>query len=637
MNIIKSYIVTNAAASSGGGSGSLTSFSAGNLTPLFTTSVSNPTTTPALTFALVNQNANLVYAGPSTGPEAAPTFRALVASDLPSDSGAYWKTSGTSTLTNSTVVNAVSGADLTITTEDNILRLFSSDTGVGNEFTVELNPFSSILFKAEIPTVSQSVINVNPNATIVIYNQESGAGELTTTFDPIGLNINLISPSGNGNLLFTSAGLEITTENQGGASYTADYSGVSGSNPRWLPDVGYVLGAKTYTGQQTFSLTSLYANNTGIDVVATGGSDILNIGTSNADVINIGYSGSTVNITGTLAYQNVTNLQVTDKLFTVNKGGGVGSGVSAGFEIEENNVITGYFATNGTRDGWDFKAPAITGVATLSLASLTGNHTYTLPDSSGTIALTSNIIGPANGGTGVANNAASTLTISGNFATTFTVSGVTAITLPTSGTLATLSGSEILTNKTLSTGTVFSVIPTINDGITFTFNPNASVAGINVGQHAGNISTPVNGDMFYNSTAGSFTVGKAGTLHAMPTALSSANLRVPFYNGSDFILSSSANLTFATNRLQGTTLYLTVSAGTATAGTAPLKMTSGTNLTTAEAGAFEYNGADLFFTKSGTTRGTVLVSTAVTTEAVASDTTLTVTHNGTTYKILARA
>jgi hypothetical protein len=47
------------------------------------------------------------------------------------------------------------------------------------------------------------------------------------------------------------------------------------------------------------------------------------------------------------------------------------------------------------------------------------------------------IVGPANGGTGVANNAASTLTISGNFATTLTVTGTTNITMPTSGTVAT--------------------------------------------------------------------------------------------------------------------------------------------------------------------------------------------------------
>jgi hypothetical protein len=68
------------------GSGTVTSFSAGTLTPLFTTSVASATTTPALTFALTNQNANLIYAGPSSGAAAAPTFRGLVGADLPNPS-----------------------------------------------------------------------------------------------------------------------------------------------------------------------------------------------------------------------------------------------------------------------------------------------------------------------------------------------------------------------------------------------------------------------------------------------------------------------------------------------------------------------------------------------------------------------
>ena len=67
--------------------------------------------------------------------------------------------------------------------------------------------------------------------------------------------------------------------------------------------------------------------------------------------------------------------------------------------------------------------------------------------------IVSNLTGvlPANnGGTGVSNNAASTFAISGAFGTTLTVSGTTALTLPTSGTLATLAGTETLTNKTLT-------------------------------------------------------------------------------------------------------------------------------------------------------------------------------------------
>lgn len=68
-----------------GTGGGLTSFTSGNLSPLFTTSLGgSPTTSPALTFSLSTQTANIVFAGPSSGGAAGPTFRALVATDIPS-------------------------------------------------------------------------------------------------------------------------------------------------------------------------------------------------------------------------------------------------------------------------------------------------------------------------------------------------------------------------------------------------------------------------------------------------------------------------------------------------------------------------------------------------------------------------
>lgn len=58
-----------------GGSGTVTSFSAGTLSPLFTTSVATATSTPALTFTQSTATANTVF-GNFTGSAAAPTFSA---------------------------------------------------------------------------------------------------------------------------------------------------------------------------------------------------------------------------------------------------------------------------------------------------------------------------------------------------------------------------------------------------------------------------------------------------------------------------------------------------------------------------------------------------------------------------------
>lgn len=63
----------------------------------------------------------------------------------------------------------------------------------------------------------------------------------------------------------------------------------------------------------------------------------------------------------------------------------------------------------------------------------------------------------------------------------------------------------------------------------------------------------------------------------------------------------------ASSKITTPSAILHLAAGSATAGTAPIKLTSGTNLTTAETGAIEYNGTNLFFTRTGTTRENVLV------------------------------
>lgn len=63
--------------------GTVSSFSSGDFSPLFTATVATSTSTPALTFAAISQNANLIFAGPSSGGPSPPTFRNLTAADLP--------------------------------------------------------------------------------------------------------------------------------------------------------------------------------------------------------------------------------------------------------------------------------------------------------------------------------------------------------------------------------------------------------------------------------------------------------------------------------------------------------------------------------------------------------------------------
>lgn len=76
-----------------------------------------------------------------------------------------------------------------------------------------------------------------------------------------------------------------------------------------------------------------------------------------------------------------------------------------------------------------------------------------------------------------------------------------------------------------------------------------------------------------------------------------------FWQEGTFLLNRfDANTSIGTAAKPGATARLVIGAGTTTI--APLLLTSGTNNTTAQAGAFEYDGTNLFFTRTGTTRET---------------------------------
>jgi hypothetical protein len=114
-------------------------------------------------------------------------------------------------------------------------------------------------------------------------------------------------------------------------------------------------------------------------------------------------------------------------------------------------------------------------------------------------------------------------------------------------------------------------------------------------------------------TSGIFLGPNVGVVRTEITGNPTDRIRIDGYRGGYFYSSGS---TLAGGYLDGKfhfggsftpTALVHIAAGTASANTAPLKFTAGTNLTTPEAGAMEFDGTNLYFTPSAT-RQTVTLS-----------------------------
>jgi hypothetical protein len=132
------------------------------------------------------------------------------------------------------------------------------------------------------------------------------------------------------------------------------------------------------------------------------------------------------------------------------------AGLTSTLVTDSSSVSTGSIITAGgvgiAKALYVGTTANIAGVVTLTaqpiLSSLTASKPVFTDASKGLVS--TGTLGADQGGTGVANNAAMTVTGSGNFAYTRTLTGVTNVTFPTTGTLATLAGTETLTGKTLT-------------------------------------------------------------------------------------------------------------------------------------------------------------------------------------------
>lgn len=146
----------------GTNSGTVTSVAL-SLPNIFTVSGSPVTSSGTLTGSLTTQNANIVFAGPTTGSAAAPTFRSLVSGDIPDLSATY--------------------ATLTGGSAQTISRDTTLSGTVNLSGTVQIGGTAVTASAAELNLIDGSVANTVVNSKAVIYGSagEVAASSISTT------------------------------------------------------------------------------------------------------------------------------------------------------------------------------------------------------------------------------------------------------------------------------------------------------------------------------------------------------------------------------------------------------------------------------------------------------------------------
>lgn len=322
------------------GTGTVTSFSSGNLSPLFTTSVANPTTTPALSFALVSQNQNLVYASPN-GSSGNPAFRSLVTADMPYSftSGMIPYATGTKTLGDSWLGISGNNVFLTqgkfITSQDvSKSQIDLSYGGADGNINISTDAGADLQgwFYADASTSQigfgsgvtiQAVSGVaSMNSPVVQINASSAGNEIQLNGDAIIFSGTTLRMAAYG----FGIGKVLTSDGSGNATWQTPSGGtvtsVSGTADRITSTGGatpVIDIAATYVGQTSITTLGTIATGTwqgGVINSTYGGTGVNNAGrtiTINTNNAAFTFSGAftlTVPATGTATLGTGTNTQV---------------------------------------------------------------------------------------------------------------------------------------------------------------------------------------------------------------------------------------------------------------------------------------------------------------------------------------
>jgi hypothetical protein len=153
-----------------GGSGTVTSFSAGTLSPLFTTSVATATTTPALSFTLTNASQGLFFGTATSGGSQVPSFRSITDGHIPDD--ITIARSDTSSRSDSTLVAGIYRFWTSLFNSQLDALMASNSDSLGGE------PASAYLLGS---AGRDSITQVMEDSSVTKLGQTIGASELEAT------------------------------------------------------------------------------------------------------------------------------------------------------------------------------------------------------------------------------------------------------------------------------------------------------------------------------------------------------------------------------------------------------------------------------------------------------------------------